>query len=312
MLKDRRNKIHLPKLIGVIHLDPLPGSPKSGRFTAQEILDRVGERAVREARTLEKAGFEGLIVENFGDAPFYKNRVPPETIAAMSVISAAVRQMVKIPVGVNVLRNDGLSAHAIASVTGCEFIRVNILSGIAATDQGLIETDAAELLREKARLDSNVLIFADALVKHAVTLNSRSLELSIEEVVTRSGADAVVLTGATTGRAVDEEMLKVLEQMNARRISGNRVNGSKKVGANKKSKAGRGHSKKQSANSQSGHGTWAPVYFGSGSTPDNIGRLLKIGHGVIVGSTLRQDGVAGYPLDASRIRSFVRAARAKK
>src|SRR5688500_13204076 len=85
--------------VGVVHLPPLPGSPGYGD------PDYV-ERAVRDARTLADAGFDALIVENFGDAPFFKDRVPPETIAAMACAVRAVREAVPLAVGVNVLRND--------------------------------------------------------------------------------------------------------------------------------------------------------------------------------------------------------------
>ena len=54
-------------------------------------------------------------------------------------ISAAIREVSKLPLGINVLRNDAFSALAIAAVTGADFIRVNVLSGVTATDQGLIE-----------------------------------------------------------------------------------------------------------------------------------------------------------------------------
>ena len=127
-----------PALIGVLHLPALAGAPGARGLTASEALARAGYQAVTEARQLEKAGFEGLIIENFGDVPFYKDRVPSETIASMAIIASAVKDSVSIPVGVNVLRNDGQSALAIASVSGCDFIRVNVLNGVAATDQGII------------------------------------------------------------------------------------------------------------------------------------------------------------------------------
>ena len=128
-----------------------------------------------EARLLERAGFEGLVVENFGDVPFYKDRVPPETIASMAVIAAAVKEAVRIPVGINVLRNDARAGLAIAASVDCAFFRVNVLSGLVAADQGLIEGSAAELLRERERLGARPAIFADVLVKHAATLSTNDV-----------------------------------------------------------------------------------------------------------------------------------------
>ncbi len=264
----------LPRLIGVIHLPPLPGSPGASRFSAVDALSIAGERAVQEALALARAGFEGLIVENFGDAPFYKDRVPAETVAAMSIIAAAIREAVKIPVGVNILRNAGRDALAVAAVSGCDFIRVNILSGVAATDQGIIEADAAFLLRERARLNSAIGILGDVLVKHARSLSVDDVALAIEEVGLRAGADGVVITGATTGRAVDPVRLE------------------------KASRAARAHS--------------IPLYIGSGMTADGLAEVRSKIDGVIVGSDLRRAGKAGAPLDLKRVRAFVKAYRRKQ
>src|SRR5579885_2498212 len=93
----------LPALIGVIHLPPLAGAPGAARAHPASVLEKAGTRAVGEARLLAKAGFQAVVLENFGDVPFYKDCVPPETIASMAVIAAAVRQAVSCPIGINVL-----------------------------------------------------------------------------------------------------------------------------------------------------------------------------------------------------------------
>ena len=146
----------LPRLIGVIHLSALPGSPGSSGLHPSQALQIAKVRAVQEALLLARAGFDGIIIENFGDVPFMKDKVAPETVASMAVIVAAVKTAMKttvrIKMGVNILRNDGQSALAVAAVTGADFIRVNVLSGVAATDQGIIEGSAAILMRERVRL----------------------------------------------------------------------------------------------------------------------------------------------------------------
>src|SRR4051812_3812960 len=104
----------LPRLIGVIHLPPLAGAPRAGAMSPSEALQQAGLLAVKEAKALAELGFEALIIENFGDVPFYRDRVPPETVASMAIIAAAVRECVNIPVGINILRNDAASAIAVA------------------------------------------------------------------------------------------------------------------------------------------------------------------------------------------------------
>lgn len=240
-------------------------------LTPAGALQAAGLRAIQEAKALEKAGFQGIILENFGDAPFYKNCVPPETVAGMSVIAAAVRESVRIPLGINVLRNDARAALAIASVAACEMIRVNVLSGVAATDQGLIEGDAAYLIRERDRLGSEVRILADIQVKHARTLSTEDIGLSVEEVVGRGGASGVIVTGATTGRPADlEDLAQAKEAARSLRV---------------------------------------PVYVGSGTTVENAAELAHVADGFIIGSALRKGGRAGAPLDVSRIKGLLRALR---
>ena len=101
--------------IGMVHLLPLPGSPRYGGD-----LGPVLDRALRDARTLAEGGADGLIVENFGDVPFHKY-VEAHTVAAMTLAVSEVVRAVEIPVGVNVLRNDAKAALAIAAVTGARF-----------------------------------------------------------------------------------------------------------------------------------------------------------------------------------------------
>jgi membrane complex biogenesis BtpA family protein len=267
-------KPSLPKMIGVIHLPALPGAPESAHLHPALALQEAGLWAVQEAKQLAKAGFDGIILENFGDAPFYKTEVKPETVAAMSVIAAAVRESTRLPIGINVLRNDAFSALSIAAVTGCDFIRVNVLSGVTATDQGLIEGKAADLIRERIRLNAqSVLILADVHVKHAKSLSSSNLAIAIEETAGRGGADGIIISGDTTGRAPD---LTVIQEA---------IEAGKHLGV--------------------------PVYLGSGATPalmPTFPSALRI----IVGSTLRKNGVPGAPLDAKRIKGFMDAVKKTK
>jgi membrane complex biogenesis BtpA family protein len=258
-----------PSLVGVIHLPPLPGSPGAEGEPAADIVQRAVRLAVSEAKTLADAGFHGLMIENFGDAPFYKSQVPHETTAAMTAIAVAVRQAVPVPIGINILRNDALAALAVASATGCQYIRVNVLSGVVATDQGLIEGEGARLLRERARLQSPVAILADAHVKHARSLSSESLPLAIEELAHRSLADAVIVTGATTGRLIEMDRLREASQ---------------------------------SARAQN-----VRLYLGSGANAANVSEVAALVDGIIVGSDLRWNGKAGSPLDSNRVQAFMQA-----
>src|SRR5207302_2882561 len=125
-----------------------------------------------------RGGAHALCIENFGDIPFTKGKVGPETIAAMAAAGCAIREMVKLPIGFNVLRNDASAALALCAACRGSFIRVNVHAGAMLTDQGLIEGNAYDTLRYRQRLCPEVQIFADVHVKHAVPLGNWSIEAS--------------------------------------------------------------------------------------------------------------------------------------
>ena len=176
-----------PDCVGVIQLPALGGSAGARGLSPLDALQRAGKAAVEEARTLVKTGFRGILVENFGDRPFYGSRVPAETISALAIILAAIRDDVRVPLGVRVLRNDVRGALGLAAVTGCDFIRVTLPPGSNA---------AAELHRERARLGTEVAVFVDA---HAT---------EIESLVRIGGVDGVILS-PESGVATDESALEI-------------------------------------------------------------------------------------------------------
>lgn len=189
-------------LFGMVHLGPLPGAPL---FAS---LDEVIDGALRDARAIAQGGCAGLVVENFGDRPFTKGRVEAETVAAMTRVVVELAREVALPIGINVLRNDALAALAIAAATGAAFIRVNVHTGAAVTDQGVIEGDAYATLRKRAALAPEVLIFADYLVKHAVPLG----EPSPKDLRLRGLADALIVSGSETGAPADPARLAFLRE----------------------------------------------------------------------------------------------------
>jgi len=181
-------------LIGVVHLRPLPGSPRwQGDFGA------VIESAVQDARAYESGGAHALFIENFSDVPFTKFSVGPETVAAMAAAGSAVRQAVRLPIGFNVLRNDPRAGLALCAACGGQFIRVNVHTGAMLTDQGIIEGNAFETLRFRQRVCPGASIFADVHVKHAVPLGNWVIGDSARDALERGLADALVVSGAGTG-----------------------------------------------------------------------------------------------------------------
>ena len=194
-----RRQTNGPYLIGMIHLGALPGSPV--RPTS---LDSVVDRAVEDAQHLANAGFDAIMIENYNDTPFFKNRVPSITVAAMTRCALAIRAAApQQALGINVLRNDAVSAMDIATVIGAQFIRVNVLTGAMVTDQGIVEGCSSTLLRHRADIRSQVEIWADIAVKHAAPIAEFSIEQLAQDTAWRGHADALILSGRATGAPTD-------------------------------------------------------------------------------------------------------------
>jgi hypothetical protein len=191
----------------MVHLRALPGAPLFGGS-----IDAVIDAALADARALAAGGADGFVVENFGDRPFMKNRVGPETIASMTRVVSEIAREVRLPFGVNVLRNDACGALAVAAAAGAAFIRVNVHAGAVVADQGIIEGEAGETMRRRTALCPAVLVFADHMVKHAVPLGSAGEMQSARDLRLRALADAVVVSGIETGAPADPARLRRLRE----------------------------------------------------------------------------------------------------
>ncbi len=255
--------LHKP-LLGVVHLRPLPGAPRY-KGTLEPVLNR----ALEDARAYLDAGLDGLVVENYGDAPFHPDRVGPETVAAMTRMAAAIRELGDFPLGVNVLRSDGVAALAVATAARAEFIRVNVLAGAMVTDQGIIQGRADQVARARAAWASPVAVWADLLVKHAQPVAPLEPGDGARDLVERALADAVIVTGSRTGTPVDGLDVGAVRNAVPR----------------------------------------VPLIIGSGVTPRALETFWHLGDGFIVGTALKKGRRTEAAVDPNRARQLVEARR---
>lgn len=193
-------------VFGMIHLGPLPGSPRYGGS-----MSAVLDRALKDGEALLAAGVDALIVENFNDDPFFTMTVAPETVAAMTLASKTVAEETKLPLGINVMRNSWQAAMGIAAIVGAKFIRINVLTDVMVTDQGIIEGCSAQLLRYRKMLNAeNVMIFADIEAKHASPLVARPRSVVAGDMIERGGAEGIIVSGLTSADPPDPDHLKEL------------------------------------------------------------------------------------------------------
>jgi hypothetical protein len=208
-----------------------------------------------------------VFVENFGDVPFTKTNVGPETVAAMSAAGRAVRAAIKLPVGFNVLRNDARAALALCAACDGTFIRVNVHTGAMLTNQGLIEGNAHDTLRYRQQLCPQAQIFADVHVKHAVPLGDCTIEVSARDTLERGLADALIISGVGTGMAAD---LADVERVRRACPS-------------------------------------AKIFLGSGVTLANVRDFQPLVDGFIVGTSPKRGGKVSNPVDPKRVRALASA-----
>ena len=232
-------------------------------------MDEIIERALADARTFHEAGFDACLIENFGDAPFPPASLPPASVAAMAVAADRVRHIVGMPVGINALRNDAVSALGIAAACGASFIRVNVHIGVSATDQGWLEGRAAETLRYRKQLGQRIAILADVHVKHGTPISEPDIVRAARQTAYRGLADGLIVTGPTTGEAVDLEDLRHVQQAVPDRR----------------------------------------LFVGSGATVETVETLLTIASGVIVGTGVKVAGDVTNTVDPGVARAFARAGR---
>ena len=195
-------------IIGVIHLQALPGAPRYGGQPVKEIY----AAAVRDARTLSEGGIDGIILENASDLPFARpENIGPETVAALTAACVEVRGAVATPIGITCVANGVIPGLGIAKAVGARWVRANQWVNAYVANEGFLNGPAPEAMRYRSRIRADdVAIFADVHVKfgaHAITADR-----SIAEQATDAewfDADVLIASGTRTGsptepREVDE------------------------------------------------------------------------------------------------------------
>lgn len=254
------------RIVGVVHLPPLPGSARGG---SSRELTAIHDRVRRDAAAYAAAGVDALILENFGDVPFRPGRVEAPTVALMTRFALAVRAETALPLGINVLRNDVLSAVAVAAAAGGQFVRANVYVGAALTDQGIIQGDAHAVQDAIHRLGADIDVWADIDVKHAVQLAPRPLSDLAEDAVERGLAAALIVSGRATGHQASVDDLVAVRSASPS----------------------------------------TPLYVGSGVTVDTVAGVLRHADGVIVGTAAKVDGIVTNAVDPSGARALVAAVK---
>lgn len=252
-------------MVGMVHVGALPGTAD---HTAS--VSSIVDTAVREARILEQAGFDAIIIENMHDAPYVQGaRLGPEITAVMTAVAVAVRAAIDVPIGVQVLSGGNTNALAVAQAAGGGFIRCENFVFSHVADEGLLtEAEAGPLLRYRRSIGADHIgVFCDIKKKHAS--HAITQDVSITDAVQAAAffrADAVIITGGQTGQPTSLEDVR------------------------------------KAADASS-----LPVLVGSGVSAESVGPLVEHADALIVGSELKRDGLWSNEVDPERAAAIISA-----
>ena len=249
-------------LIGAVHVAALPGTPRASLG-----IDRIVEMAVADARAYADSGLDAIIVENMHDRPYLPRTAGPEIVAAMTMVTAAVTAAVRVPVGVQILAGADHQAIAVAHAAGASFVRVECFAFAHVGDEGIHQSNAAELLRYRKAIGADgVRVVADVKKKHSAHALTADVDVATAAHAAEFFlADGVIVTGVASGLpAAPEDVASV-----ARAVE-------------------------------------VPVLVGSGITAANLAHYAAA-DGFIVGTSLKRDGDWTLPVDPARARALVTA-----
>jgi membrane complex biogenesis BtpA family protein len=229
-------------------------------------MQAICDRALFDAEAYLGGGLDGLIIENHGDVPFVRpDAFGPETAAAMAVITDRVRQRFDVTVGINILANAVIQALAVAKASNAHFVRVNQWANAYVSNEGMLNGESGLAMRYRANIQAkDIAIFADSHVKHGA--HAITADRSIEELTRDLEFFDADVAIATGQRTGDAVDLEELETI--------------------------------------GKASSLPVVVGSGVTIGNVGPILQRAAGVIIGSSLKQDGVWWKAVDVERVKAF--------
>ncbi len=249
-------------VIGMIHVGALPGAPKYNGD-----MKRLISTAVSEAEIYASGGVDALMIENMHDVPYLNRSAGPEITAAMSVIGFEVKNKSRLPTGIQILAGANKQALAAAKAAGLDFVRAEGFVFAHVADEGIISSDAGELMRYRKQISAeNVLIFTDIKKKHSS--HQITEDMNIAETAKAAEfflSDGVIVTGKSTSESADINEVAVVS---------NAVN--------------------------------IPVLVGSGITADNLPRYFSSTDGFIVGSHFKKDGNWFNGVERRRVENFMR------
>lgn len=247
-------------IIGMCHMQAMPGDPK---FEADKGLAWVYQQARAEMHALQTGGVDAIMFSNEFSLP-YLTRVETITVACMAAVIGELKQDIRIPFGVNVLWDPKASID-LAMATGAQFVR-EIFTGVYASDFGLWNTNAGEVIRHQAAIGAgHVRLLFNIVPESAVYLGDRQIAEIARSTVFNNQPDALCVSGLTAGSETSAQTLKLVKEAVPE----------------------------------------TPVFANTGVRLENVYEQLEVADGAVIGTAFKHDGLTWNPIDVERVKTLM-------
>ena len=196
-------------IISMLHLDPLPGSP---RYSSDSSVSQVVEHAKRDLAALQEGGVDGIIVSNEFDLP-YQRHMSYVTPATLAFVVGQLKSELSVPYGVDAI-SDGLACLELAAACEARFIR-GTFSGVYVGDGGLYDNDFSMLQRRRVELhldDLKMLYFINP--ESDRNLDTRPLADIAASTIFKVHPDGLCVSANAAGADVDTDLIASVKAKN--------------------------------------------------------------------------------------------------
>jgi membrane complex biogenesis BtpA family protein len=247
-------------VIAMCHMHAMPGDPGYDRDGG---VEKILDLARKDLLALQEGGVDGVMFSNEFSLP-YLTKVEPVTYTTMARIIGELKSDIQIPYGVNVLW-DPTASLDLAVATGAQFVR-EIFTGVYASDFGLWNTNAGEVIRHRMHIGGeHVRMLFNIVPEAASYLGNRNIVDIAKSTVFNNQPDALCVSGLTAGAETDSSVLKSVKDA---------------VGD-------------------------TPVFANTGVRLSNVREQLSIADGTVTATTFKRDGVFFNEVDVKRVREFM-------
>ncbi|HSF14898.1 MAG TPA: BtpA/SgcQ family protein [Vicinamibacteria bacterium] len=235
-------------------------------YTESPGIEGVVAKALVDLDALHAGPVDGVLVENEEDRP-HRIEASRETIAAMTRVARELVLRARVPVGVEILLNDPEASLAVASMAGAAFIRTDYFVDPMERPEhgGRMRIDPDAVIRYRSRIGARDVL---VLADIQVKYARMLVERGLGESARLAGlaaADAILVTGRATGEPPSVRDLEEAKQGDSD----------------------------------------LPVLVGSGLDLSNVGELLRVADGAVVGTSLKK----GDYVAAEKVIALIREAR---